>query len=84
LIKSKNFIKNIFNKINILIYSEFQFPSLQLLCYHLEASNSHPNFAIDHLKDLASDVDKIIEHYELIDEWFAKDKNETEIVKFYY
>lgn len=60
--------------------SVFHFPNLSLLCYHLDAANSNPSYAIDHLKDLAEDVDTILEHIELIDEYFAKNKSEEEIV----
>ena len=59
----------------------FYFPTLELLCYNLEAANSHPSYALDHLKDLAQDVDKISEHLEMVDEYIAKGKNEVEIVR---
>ena len=36
-------------------------PSLDDLLYNLEAANGHPSYALDHLKDLANDVDKVIE-----------------------
>ena len=61
--------------------STFYFPSLEVLCHNLGAANHHPSQALDHLKDLAYDVDKISEHLELIDEYFAKGKNEVEIVR---
>ena len=57
----------------------FYFPSLEVLCYNLEAANNHPSYALDHLRDLAYDVDKISQHLEMIDEYFAKGKNEVEI-----
>jgi len=50
-----------------------------VLCYNLEAANSHPSFALDHLKDLAFDVDKISQHLEMVDEYFCKGKDEVEI-----
>jgi hypothetical protein len=50
-----------------------------MLCYNIEAANSHPNLAMVHLQDLASDVKKISDHLDLIDEYFAKGKNEMEI-----
>lgn len=53
-----------------------------MLCYNLEGANSHPSFALDHLKDLAFDVDKISQHLEMIDEYFAKGKDEVAIVRF--
>jgi hypothetical protein len=56
-------------------------PTLETLCYNLEAANSHPSFALDHLRDLAFDVEKMSEHLELIDEHFAKGRNEQEIVR---
>ena len=63
------------------MYRNFYFPTLELLCYNLEAANSHPSYALDHLKDLASDVDKIQENLEMVDEYFGKAKNEVEIVR---
>lgn len=63
------------------MYSTFYFPSLDILCYNLEAANSHPSFALDHLKDLAQDVDKITEHLEMIDEYLSKGKTPDEIVR---
>ena len=72
--------RNIFHKVNNL-YRNFYFPTLELLCYNLEAANSHPSYALDHLKDLASDVDKIQENLEMVDEYFGKAKNEVEIVR---
>ena len=33
--------------------NDFYFPTLEQLCYNLEAANSHPSRALDHLKDLA-------------------------------
>lgn len=53
---------------------------MEILCYSLEAANSHPSFALEHLRDLAHDVEKISDNLELVDEHFAKGKNEDEIV----
>lgn len=53
------------------------------LCYILEAANIHPSYALDHLKDLAFDVDKVSEHLEMVDEYFGKDKRPDEIVSYY-
>lgn len=49
------------------------------LLYHLESANSHPSFALDHLKDLASDVDSLIQKIDLIQKYFAPDKDDIEI-----
>jgi hypothetical protein len=46
----------------------------------LEAANSHPSFALDHLKALAMDVDKIISHLDMVEEYFGKGKDENAIV----
>jgi hypothetical protein len=66
-----------------LLFSSPYIPTLETLCYNLEAANSHPSFALGHLKDLAFDVEKISEHLDMIDELFAKGKTETEIVSHY-
>jgi len=63
------------------IYSAVYIPTLEILCYSLEAANSHPSFALEHLRDLAHDVEKIGDHLDLIDEHFAKGKDEDEIVR---
>lgn len=42
-------------------------PGLEQLLANLEAANSHPSYALDHLKDLADDVDELIEKLEFID-----------------
>lgn len=65
------------------IYSAVYIPTLEILCYSLEAANSHPSYALEHLRDLAHDVEKISDHLDLVDEHFAKGKNEDEIVSFY-
>ena len=54
-------------------------PSLDKLLYSLEAANSHPSYALDHLKELAEDVDKVVELLHMVDENFAPDKDITEI-----
>jgi hypothetical protein len=46
----------------------------------LEAANSDPSFALDHLRHLAFDVDRIQQHVEMIDEYFTKGKDAVEIV----
>jgi hypothetical protein len=51
------------------------------LCYKLESANSHPSYALDHLKDLAIDVEKINDHLDLVDENFAQGKSEGDIVR---
>ena len=53
-------------------------PSLKNLLYNLEAANGHPSYALDHLKDLANDVDKVIEKLEMVDQYFAPGKNKNE------
>ena len=65
------------------IYSAVYIPTLEILCYSLEAANSHPSYALEHLRDLAHDVEKISDHLDLVDEHFAKGKNEDEIVSIY-
>lgn len=65
------------------IYSAVYIPTLEILCYSLEAANSHPSYALEHLRDLAHDVEKISDHLDLVDEHFAKGKNEDEIVSLY-
>ena len=54
-------------------------PSLENLLYNLEAANGHPSYALDHLKDLANDVDKVIEKLEMVDQYFAPAKKDSEI-----
>ncbi len=55
----------------------FEFPNLEILCYYLEAANSHPSNALDHLKNLAHCVDKIQSYIEMVDEqWSGKNENE--------
>lgn len=76
--------RKLFFQLIVSLYRTFYFPSLEVLCYNLEAANSHPSYALDHLKDLAYDVDKISEHLEMIDEYFAKGKDEVEIVCIYF
>ena len=56
-------------------------PTLEMLCYNLEAANSHPSYALDYLRDLALDVDNVIENLDSLDEYFAKGKSEIEIVR---
>ena len=55
---------------------------METLCYNLEAANSHPSYALDYLRDLAFDVEKITDNLDQIDEHFAKGKSEVEIVRF--
>jgi len=61
--------------------NEVYFPTLEMLCYNLEAANSHPSKALDHLKDLAQDVDKICDHIEMTNEYFTRSQsgNEDEV-----
>jgi len=47
--------------------------------YNLEAANGHPSYALDHLKTLANDVDKVIEKLEMVDQYFAPGKMDAEI-----
>lgn len=54
-------------------------PSLDNLLYNLEAANGHPSYALDHLKDLANDVDKVIEKLEMVEQYFAPGKMDAEI-----
>jgi len=37
-------------------------PTLETLCFHLESANSHPTAALNHLRDLAYDVDRLLDH----------------------
>jgi len=56
-------------------------PSLDNLLYNLEAANGHPSYALDHLKDLANDVDKVIEKLEMVDQYFAPGKMDAKLKK---
>jgi hypothetical protein len=40
-------------------------PNLQNLLFNLEAANSHPSDALKHLKQLAKDVDKVLENTDI-------------------
>jgi len=59
-----------------------QFPTLESLCFFLEAANSHPANALNHLKHLADQVDFICENLDMTDEYFTKKEgaDEMEIV----
>ncbi len=46
---------------------------------NLESANSHPSYALDHLKQLAKDVDLLIEKNKIIETFFAVDKSDAEI-----
>ena len=54
--------------------------TLEMLCYHVECANSHPTFALDYLRDMAGDVDRLVENLDSVDEYFAKGKSEREVV----
>ena len=54
-------------------------PSLEVLLYNLESANSHPSYALDYLKDLACDADKVIENIDHVEEHFAPGQDEAEI-----
>ena len=58
-------------------------PSLETLLYNLDAANSHPNYALDHLRDLASDVDRLTDKLDYIEGHFCKGKDDREIVRNY-
>jgi hypothetical protein len=49
------------------------------LLYNLESANSHPSYALDYLKDLACDADKVIEKIDFVEEYFAPGQDESEI-----
>jgi len=57
---------------------------LDKLLYSLEAANSHPSYALDHLKDLAEDVDKVVEFLHMVDDHFAPGKDDAEIQENIY
>lgn len=63
--------------------SNVYIPTLETLCFNLEAANSHPTFALEHLRDLAFDVEKLSDHLDLIDEYFAIGKNDVQIVRLH-
>jgi hypothetical protein len=42
-------------------------PSLMTLLFNLEAAMSHPSSALDHLKKLASDVEKVLQRMNLLE-----------------
>jgi len=46
-------------------------PSLKRLMFSLEAAMSHPSSALNHLKDLAADVEKVINKIELVEVSFC-------------
>lgn len=54
--------------------------TLEMLCYNVEAANSHPSFALDYLRDMAGDVDRLVDNLDSVDEYFAKGKSEREVV----
>ena len=52
-------------------------PNLLRLLYNLEAANSHPSSALEHLKDLAADVDKVVEKIAMVELMFGNDIDEN-------
>ena len=54
-------------------------PNLANLLYNLEAANNHPMNALDYLKEVANDVDQVIEKLQMVDQYFAPGKTEAEI-----
>jgi len=52
-------------------------PSLKKLLKSLEAAMSHPSSALDHLKHLASDVEKVVEKVHLVEAVFCLGLEET-------
>ena len=57
-------------------------PELSILLGNLEAANSHPSFALDHLKDLVDNVDLVIDKVEMIEEHFAPGMDDQEISEY--
>jgi len=49
---------------------------LRSLLYQVESANNHPANALNHLHDLARDVDELIEKQHMIENNFASDMNE--------
>ena len=54
-------------------------PNLQNLLFNLEAANSHPSDALKHLKQLAKDVDKVLENTDIAEQNFAVGLSKMEI-----
>lgn len=52
---------------------------MENLLYNLEAANSHPSSALIHLKQLAKDVDKVVEKLEIAEANFSAGMDETYI-----
>jgi hypothetical protein len=50
------------------------------LVFNLERANTHPIQSLDYLKDLSKDVDIIVDHLEMVEQYFSKGKDNTEIV----
>jgi len=50
-----------------------------MLMANLEAANSHPSFALDHLKDLVDNVNLVIEKVEMVEEHFVVGMEEHEV-----
>lgn len=54
-------------------------PNLEQLVNDLEASNSHPSYALEHLKDLAGRVDLVVKHISVVEQSFGGNLNEDEV-----
>lgn len=49
-------------------------PTLDNLLAHLDAANSHPSFAADHIKVLWSNSNELIEKLDMVDEYFVPEE----------
>ena len=54
-------------------------PNLKNLIFSLEAANSHPQHALNHLKQLTKDSDKILDKLEIVEINFGADMKDIEI-----
>jgi len=54
-------------------------PNLENLLYNLEAANSHPSSALIHLKELAKDVDIVLDKLEIVEANFGGSMDNTYI-----
>jgi hypothetical protein len=56
-------------------------PNLEELLDNLEKANSHPSRALDHLKNLALNADEIVQKIHMVEQNFAIDQDESEVLE---
>jgi len=54
-------------------------PTLKNLLYSLEAANSHPSSALNHLKQLSKDADRVVEKLDLVESMFVSTIDDSQI-----